>query len=90
MWLKATWPGAVVLVIDHPPKAGGSEPIGSQRQGAFADAHFRVETMHVSDSEPPRVPSTSDGSTCADDPWEVLGVRAVGDGFRTGTGDVSR
>jgi hypothetical protein len=45
MWLKGAWPGAVILVVDHLPKAGGSEPIGSQRKGALADALFRVETV---------------------------------------------
>lgn len=47
MWMKAQWPEAVIVLIDHVPKAQGKsrDPIGSQRKGAFADALFNTEII---------------------------------------------
>lgn len=47
-WLKRQWPKAVILPIDHLPKASkgnGSDPIGSQRKGAIADGLWLVQKL---------------------------------------------
>lgn len=49
LWLKAQWPDSVIVLIDHVPKGqtGGAvtDPIGSQRKGAFADGLFLATVL---------------------------------------------
>lgn len=48
LWLKAQWSETVILIIDHVPKGSGAEatdPIGSQRKGAFADGLYNVGVL---------------------------------------------
>lgn len=45
LWMKAQWRETVIIVLDHTPKAGGSDPIGSQRKGAVADFMCHVQLL---------------------------------------------
>ncbi|MEU8804432.1 AAA family ATPase [Spirillospora sp. NPDC048819] len=48
LWLKKQWPDTVILLIDHVRKgegASGTDPVGSQRKGSFADTLCLVVPM---------------------------------------------